>query len=300
MKRSLLAMLAVLAGVYAGLSWIDRNDDYAAEQANWKINRKLELVLRDPMVSADRTFLELEKEYKGLAVRFPDSYLAPQSYLTIGNMYLVRKNPERARSNLQEVLRLYPGNAESCAKAMTAIGRSFEMEGDWPKAQESYRLLRKSYPLTDPALEVLLYIARVYEKNGDRAGAQAAFAQAEEEYKKLGNRYAGSEVEVKSLRLLANVYVAQERWREAVETMGQALISAASQRALTPPQANVLLKSINTISVVELKDYDLPIGIYKEFIEKNSWHGLRPVLKKLIKVLEDLKANKVKLEAPKS
>ena len=292
MREKLLAMLAVLSLIYGVLSYIDRQDDYAAEQSIWKINNSLELLLRDSANVPEQSYLDMEKKYKKFAERFPNSYLAPRAFLTIGNMYSAKLDYDRARYNLGEVLRLYPKNSEACAQALTNIGKTYELEGDWPKALESYHELQQRYPLTTAGLENFMYIAQTLQKRGDTQKALVAFEEAAAHYKDFIGRYRGSATEVESLRLLASVYMAQEKWKESVETLGEALIISASLRMLTPPQANVLLKSINTISVVELRDYDMPINIYNKFIERNPAHGLRPVLKKLIKVLETLKANK--------
>lgn len=64
---------------------------------------------------------------------------------------------------------------------------------------------------------------------------------------------------------------------------------------LTPQVMENIVKSINAISMTSLKDFDRPIKIYSDFIEKYPNHPYTPTLKIIIEKFKILKAQKVNI-----
>ena len=58
---------------------------------------------------------------------------------------------------------------------------------------------------------------------------------------------------------------------------------------------DTILKTINTVSVYQLKDYELPRQIYQDIIAKNPNHPWKSYFHKMIDTLSTLKAKGVQV-----
>jgi tetratricopeptide (TPR) repeat protein len=199
-------------------------------------------------------------------------------------VYIIKKDYDIARQKLNEAIAKFPGNATVGAEALAMIGSSYEVQGNWTEALNTYNKLKQEYPLTDFGLNIPFYVAAYYEKNGHEQNAQNAFNEAIGYYLKLSTEYPHTVVGLKSLRLLSNCYIAQKNWEEAVNVLEKVITQYPN-----PEIAVSVIDAINAITVSQLKDYDRAIGIYRHLIDSNPNHPLGKMLKKAIGVLEELK-----------
>ena len=128
--------------------------------------------------------------------------------------------------------------------------------------------------------------------------AQAAFQEALEHLKDLEAKHKGTDIELNSLRLQAKCNLFQQKWEPAVEAYGRILSRSAALNKLNMKQAEFLIKTINTLSGTQVKDYGVPVRIYKKFISENPQHGLNPVILKLIRSFELMQADKSQNNKP--
>ena len=296
MKKILIILSSILVGIFVILSLLDRNGEYNAEKMIWKTNQKFFELTKDPNSIPDKIFLQLDKEYELIANRFPNSPLAKKAYVSIARMYLVKKDYQTVRNKVQIIFEKYPKDTAMCAEATSLIGKSYELSGDWPNALRVYNDLMQKYPTTEIGLNVPLYIANYYQTNKSAANAQQAYDTAIVYYKKIASDYSNSVIEFKSLGLLANCYFFKKMWREGVVTLGDLLIKYPSGEFLSFHEIDLLLKTMNTISVTQLKDYALPIQIYQNFITQHPKHDLNKLLKKIIQALTKLKNGNVEIK----
>ena len=289
MKKTLINFTVTLVGLFIILSFLDFRGDYVAEQIIWKANIRLSEVSKNSEVIPDKVFKEIADPYRRIIKDFPNSKLVPTAYVFLGRAHIIKKDYDTARRILREAIEKYPQNPGICAEATSTIGSSYERQGDWPKALEAYEKITRDYPLTDLGLSAPLYIANYYVQNSHTINAQNAFDSAVIYYDKIATENPNSEIEFKSLRLLTSCYLAQKKWREAIDTMGKILLKYP-----IPTTAMPIITTINAITVNQLKDYDVAIGIYQNFIKENARHPLNKTLNEMISALDELKKNNEK------
>lgn len=296
MKRSLITFAWVLAAIYVIFSLLDSKGEYAVEQKLFAANQKFTQITKDPQSVPDQAYADLAKQYQKIIDEHSGSVLAPKAQVLLGRLYLVKKDYAVAREKFAEVFKKYPDKMELCAEAASGIGKTYESAGDWPNALKSYQELINKYTTTEIGMNAPVYIANHYAKNNMQTQAQASFNDALLHYQALESAHAGTPIELRSLKMQADCYLFQKRWAEAIDTFGKLLSRSAKQKRLTPQQATTLIKTINTLSGTQLKDYGAPVRIYKQFIAENPQHGLNAILEKTIKVFEAMKSKA--LEVP--
>lgn len=287
MKRTLMIFAAILGGIFILLSLLD-NSDYALEKKLWRLKKQVDTAAKDPKVVPDREYDDLAIQYRKLIKKYPDSDLIPELYLKIGFLYGLKKDFNKARAALEEVLKLYPDNKALCSLALLNIGNIYDSENDEKKAIAIYKQVLREYPLTDLGLNMPLHIANYYLRKEKSEEYKEAIDNAAHYYKRQAKKNPNSEIEFNSLRLLVMTYYAKEDWGSAVDTLGNILLKYASSSYLNPTRAGIMLKSINTISVTKLRDYDRPKVIYRKFIEQNPKHPLGKALQQMIDSLQQL------------
>ena len=149
MKKTILILLSVLAGLAILCSFWDKKSDYMLEQVVWHANKKLSKVARSPETVPDAAYEEIADQYRRIIKEFPESKITPAMSLYLANVYMAKKDYEKARKILAEVFVKYPKNQLLCAEAYSSIGRTYEIEGNWPLALQAYEKLKDEFPLTD-------------------------------------------------------------------------------------------------------------------------------------------------------
>lgn len=295
MKKILLIYVAVLAGLFAVFSLLGTNSEYAVEQRVWKVQKEYLDILKDPKVIPEQTFQGVIRKYERIITRHPDSRLTPGLRMLVGNVYSLKKDYETARRKFNEIIGLYPDNKELQAQALAAIGRTFEAQGDWPQAKKTYDRILMDYTLTQTGLGVPMYLVNHYKEQKDDQKTMEAYGRAVAHYDAVAAQNPDSAAEYAALRYLGNCYLDQKRWREAVETFGRVLSKYARAEYMSPQAADMIVKTINTVSVYQLKDYDLAGRIYQDIIEQHPHHPLKAYFQKMLDALNTLKAKSVQI-----
>ena len=295
MKKVIPIYLGILAGVFVLLSLLGRNSDYAIEQAAWKLQREYIDILKDPKVVPEQTFARIIKDYQKIIERYPDSKLTPGLRMIVGNVYLVKKDYETSREKFNEIIKLYPQDRELQAEVLSAIGRTYESQDNWPGARKVYDRIVADYALTRTGLGVPIYIANHYKTQNDYQKTMDAYDRAITHYNTLAAQNPDSPAEYNSLRYLSNCYLDQKRWDEAVEVLGKIAAKYGRPEHMNIRTLDIILKTINTVSVYQLKDYELPRQIYQDIITKYSDHPWKDYFQKIINTLSTLKIKSIQV-----
>lgn len=293
MKKIIFIYIGILAGVFVLFSLLSKNSDYAIEQMTWKVQKKYFDILKNPKIIPEHTFDEVIKGYQEIINRYPDSQLTPRYRMLLGQVYYLKKDQETARAQFNEIIKLYPQNNELQAEALAAIGRTYEAQDNWPGARKIYDRIVAEYTLTRTGLGVPFYIANHYKGRNDYQKTMDAYERAIAHYGALAAQKPDSPVEYAALRYLGNCYLDQKRWREAVDTFGKIVRKYGDPEHTNIQTLDTLLKTINTVSVYQLKDYDLPLQIYRNIVKENPNHPLGDYFQKMIDALTTLKAKSV-------
>jgi len=295
MKKIVLIYIGILAGVFVLFSLLGINSDYAIEQMAWKVQREYLDILKDPKIVPEPTFDKVIKDYQKIIKRYPNSKLTPGIRMLVGNVYHVKKDYETSRKKFNEIIKLYPESKELQAQALSAIGRTYEAQDNWPGARKIYDRIMAEYTLTLTGLGIPLYIANHYKGVNDYQKTMDAYELAITHYNTLTAKNPDSPVEYAALRYLGNCYLEQKRWKEAVEVLGKIASQYGRPEYMNIRTLDTILKTINTVSVYQLKDYGLPLSIYQGIINENPNHPLKGYFEKMIDVLSTLKAKGVQV-----
>lgn len=295
MKKVVLIYIGILAGVFILFSLLGRNSDYAIEQMAWKVQREYIDILKDPKVVPEQTFDEVIKGYQKIIKRHPDSKLTPGIRMLVGNVYYVKKDYETSREKFNEIIKLYPQNKELQAQALSAIGRTYEAQDNWPGARKIYDRIVADYALTRTGLGVPIYIANHYKAQNDYQKTMDAYDRAITHYNTLAAQNPDSPAEYNALRYLSNCYLDQKRWGEAVNVLGKITDKYGHPEHMNIRTLDIILKTINTVSVYQLQNYELPLQIYRDIVTKNPDHPWKGYFQKMIDVLSTLKAKSVQV-----
>ena len=290
-----LIYIGILTGVFVLFSLLGINSDYAVEQMAWKVQREYLDILKDPKIVPGQTFDKVIKDYQKIIERYPNSKLTPGIRMLVGNVYHVKKDYETSREKFNEIIKLYPQNKELQAQAHSAIGRTYEAQDNWPGARKVYDRIVADYALTRTGLGVPIHIANHYKAQNDYQKAMDAYDRAIAHYNTLAAQNPDSPAEYSSLRYLGNCYLDQKRWREAVEVFGKVTDKYGRPEHMNIRTLDTILKTINTVSVYQLKNYEFPLQIYQDIIAKNPNHPWKSYFQKMIDTLSTLKAKSVQV-----
>ncbi|MCK5082391.1 MAG: tetratricopeptide repeat protein [Candidatus Omnitrophica bacterium] len=289
MKKALIIYASILIGVFVLFSVLDLKGDYTVERRMWGLFQQQLDIAKDPTVIPERAFEDITNEYKKIIAEYPDSTLTPGIHLQLGEIYTLKKDFVSARKVLNEIIGLYPDNRELSAEAMFKIGKTYEFEENWVKASKTYNKIILKYSETDTAMGVPIYIANYYKGQNDFQGTMDAYEVAIRYYKKMASDHDGTKVGLNALRFLSNCYLEQNRWIEAIDTLGAVIEKYASSGYLTDENADMTVKTINVVSAYQLQDYDIAIGLYRGIIDRNPGHRFRGYLEKMIGAFDQLR-----------
>ncbi len=296
MKKTLIIYIVILSVIFVILSFLGIKGEYAVEKKVWKLHKQYADILKDPNVIPDKTFEKVIRGYQRIIEQHPQSRLTQGIHFIIGRVYLLKKEYTTARAKFNEIVGLYPENQETQAQAFAAIGQSHELEKNWPEASKTYEQILKNYPLTPTGLGIPVYLANHHKKTNDYQKTMEAYERAVAHYASVAAQNPDSHIEYNALRYLANCYLEQKRWSEAINTLGKILEKYADAQHMNVKTADTIIKTINVVSSYQLKDYDAAINIYKNIISKKKDHPLNAYLQKMIDAFSQLKEKGVQLE----
>lgn len=297
MKRTLIILVSILAVVYIALTVLGSRGEYSAEKAIFRINKKFTKIKDDPLATPEAKYKEVIEDYKSYMKKYQDSRLAPFAHILIGRTYVLKGDHDLARETFERVIQQYGDDKPSlAAQALLEIAASYSNQENVGAIVKTYERLKRDYPATEQGLAAPLTLAKIQASNNPVA-APEIFAGTIAYYRSLQSKDPKSVIGFKALNLVAASYMTQQKWREAANTYGELLLEYPQPEYLTVTTANLYLRTINTLALSELKDYDLAIKIYADFIQKYPQHPLTPLMDKLLQGGKELKQKELQSAA---
>jgi len=293
MKKAYLVFIVILLGVFGVLTALDFRGNYMAERSLWGINNKFAQAARDPKIIPEVAFGQIINEYDQFIIDYPKSSLVPVAHILIGRVYIIKKEYEKARNKYEEVVKLYPDKPNIAVEVVADIARTYALEENSAGVISTYKRVILHYPSTQIGMQTPILLTKLYAVRGESARTQEAYNDGIAQYKKLMDDNPNTRIEFDALRSLGTLYLTVGEKRKAVETFGKVLIKFPQREYLTSNRVTTLIKTINTISIVDLKDYDLPVSIYEEFIKAHPDHPFIASFKDIIESVKLLKDSKL-------
>lgn len=148
-----------------------------------------------------------------------DTLLKPVIRFKKSLVYLEKKDYPAARSELIELKNLYPAYYAYYPTPQYTKARSFELEGNWARAETEYKFLIENYPGSREAMSTHLYLAEKLAQQGRQLEADRWLGKAESYFDEIARQNRGTIKEATALFYKAELFRREERWRDAAETM---------------------------------------------------------------------------------
>jgi len=298
MRNGLIIGVCILTGIYVLLSVLDYNGQYVAERTLWKLNREFGRLTKDPEGAPPISYNQLIDKYEKFSRKFFGLRVSVLGELFAGKVYVVKKDYQKAREKFEEIFLKTQDQPDIAIQALEEIGNTYALEEDWENLKLTYDRVFNLYPLTETGLQVPLLIAEFYAKRSDPQKAAEAYKEALRYYQGLVKKYPDTKIEFYVLHILANIYLAEQKWEEAISILGKMLLKFSSQ--MDSRTADQIVRTINTVCVSRYKNYDHVISIYQEFIKNHPPpHPLNKIFQMMIQSLEELKLKQEQSEVSK-
>ncbi len=284
MKRPVFLGIAILIGVYVFFSCLDWNGTYGGQRELWLIERDFKNKVQDKETPTSYELEKIAKHFRHYVKKHSKTRLAARAQLSVGQVYMIKKDFIQARIEFAKVSQIYAKDKEFLAQAEANIAETYKSEDNWPDALRVLQGIIKQYPLTPTGFSIPIYIAKYYEVRGYKTEALESFERAAAFYTDLAQKNPKKPLEFDSLRMIVYCRLAQSRWSDALNALREMILKFPTGSVL-----NESLQVINNIAVMKLHDYDRAISIYNEFLMKHPKHPATDVVKRMLAGLNSLK-----------
>jgi len=231
--------------------------EFKAERQLWHAHRMAQAVYKDPRGTKPLQLAKAQEAYRDIIKRYPGSLFAIQSRLGLGNLYLAKREFQKARQEYQGLVDGCGRRENLCAQGLMAISNSYEREGRWEEALGGYRKIMQEYPFSSKALDLPLRVIRHYSRAKDEKGLQNSVDEAVAYYLGLKEKSRASRGGHMFDSLIARSYIEGMRWQEALD----ALEKIVRDYPKSNPEEALFLKAL--IYQNKLKD---PLKAKEEFL----------------------------------
>lgn len=212
-----------------------RHDDAIAQlnamaDSSGALGVSAQLQIADIRASRQRKFDQAMAIYDRLwdEVSGKDTTYKPIILYQRALILLEKKKYADAREALIQLSDMYPRYYNANPTAQLLKSRSFELEGNWQRAETEYRYLMENYEGSDEAMSTYLHLENHYTKEKLKSEANRWFERGIENYDKMigiGGSAAG-----RALMYKAEMYRQRKMWAEAASALEQLYIQFSDTR----------------------------------------------------------------------
>ncbi|MBD3367975.1 MAG: tetratricopeptide repeat protein [Candidatus Eisenbacteria bacterium] len=229
-----LLCLVVLTGCGRHDALVER---YRAERMAWGVEKLQAAVTANPDLATDATRADLEARHRGIVASFPPpegdpsdvvrqtARISATSRFSLASLALTQGDLEEAKRWYASVADSYAFDRELTLEALSQLARVNRASGAWDEAVAVYGRLFEEFSPTAEAgglpdsriLSAPLRIADGYRERGMEDEADEWYTKARSYYRRLIQESPDGPTARAALGEIAETYVRQERWSEAVE-----------------------------------------------------------------------------------
>lgn len=182
-RRRPVFRVLILFGAMMLAAWAYLALNDAERLAGWLLrwaDKRYARVIANPAKSSPSEVQAAVERYSKVDGAFPGTRAALEALNNIGAMAMARHEYELARRAYEPICERYAQSRDDCQMSQIFIGRSYEAQGQWDKAEQVYLDLERFYVWTPVWIEAPLYPAQMYERHGMDDKAQLAYQRAKE------------------------------------------------------------------------------------------------------------------------
>ena len=205
--------------------------EFKAERRMWRAHKTAQAVYKNPKGTPPYQLAAAQEGYRRIIKDYPDSFFAIQSQFSIGHLYLVMGDFDKARQEYKKLTLDCDKKGNLCAEADFAIGNSYELQKDWNNALGYYRKIMKSYPLSAKSLELRIYIIRHYKKAKDQDSVKLFVDEGIAYYHDLKSKSQTEKGDYILQGLIARVYMEAGQWQDSIDALNKLIRDYPGQNA---------------------------------------------------------------------
>lgn len=279
MKRlSSFILIALLAVSIAGC-----DKQYQSERCLYKAAKLARHIIMAPDSIPPEEFNNAIKAYTIIFEKYPDSISAKRARLSIGSLYLAKKENIKALEVFNKALKLYPDDKSICIEARFSIAKSYEEMASWDRALTEYKGIMRDYPDTEIGLNLPMYIMQHYEKEKDIPGIDNAYREAIAYYKNIAEKNPRTMLGFRAQDFIIACHMKRENWQEAVNSMEKSVMDYPMVKTIPDT-----MRMISDISVNKLKDPNRAFEIFQKFLTAYPGHPIKEYIRKGLEVLKNV------------
>ena len=214
--------------------------EFIAERQMWHAHKMAQAIYKNPKGTPPFELAKAQEEYKKIIKKYPDSLFGIQSQFSIGHLYLVMGDFQKAREEYKKLNTNCDKRGNLCAEAIFAIGQSYELEDKWAQALGQYKSILNAFPFSTKSLDLPIYIIRHYQRVKDGAAISRSCDEAVAYYGSLKAKTKSERGAYILDSLIARSLIESGRWQEAVDFLEK--IIARYPKA--GPDEAVMLKAV--------------------------------------------------------
>ncbi len=192
---------------------------FKAERDMFWAHKKAQAIYRNPKGTPPFQFNQSVEAYRAIIKKYADSIFAVQAKFSVGHLFLVKGDFERARQEYKEMIVDCTRKGNLCAEAQFAIGNSYELENRWREAEVVYKQIMQDYPFSAKSLDLPIYVIGHYRKAEDPLGVTRSVDEAVSYYLGLKVQAQTDKGRFILQSLVTRSYLEAGQWTEALNSL---------------------------------------------------------------------------------
>lgn len=214
-------------------------------------------------------------DYEEFMKEYPKQTYSGKTVIRLGLLYDSQKQYEKARKWFNEAINQYfKDDPAGIADCKLLIGKSYQNEGQWEKAEEVFKELESQHSMTAAALQVPFLRFVHFKDLGEIEKGNQILDEAIAKYKKLVEEQPNSPVSDYARQFMLSAFSQKKDWNQLMERVDQEIqnepIKERKGRWL-------FLKAL--IAENRMKDKKQAASIYQDFLTQYPGHPLSQLAK---------------------
>ncbi len=251
MKKIIPALLIFVCVFLAGCA---NNDSYSIEKRFYQTQKKAERIFKNPDATPENELESTVGAFKEFINSHPEGNLSIEAKFMISRLYIVKKEYDKGRSQINLILSQHKASEPVCSEALFLKGNSYEIEDKWDLANAEYRKIINQYPLTLRGLSTPVYIAQHYKIKYEPDRMMEAYKEAIRHYKALISAHSDSSLAYTLSQLVVQCYGEIKDWQNAIATLEEMLDKYKDEKYKGSANVDAILMNIALIYKNEIKD----------------------------------------------
>ena len=214
--------------------------EFTAERKMWRADKMAQAIYKNPKGTPHFQLAKAQERFQEIIKQYPNSLFAIQSQLSIGHLYLVIGEFQKARDEYRKLMVDCGKRGNLCAEAVFAVGQSYELEGKWDEALGQYKNILNSFPFSNKSLDLPIYVIQHYKRAFDEKGVARSADDAVAYYASLKNKTKTEQAKYILAGLAVRSTMEAGRWQEALD----ALEKLATGYPKNNPEDALLIKAL--------------------------------------------------------